>query len=680
MDKKNTILGLLFIGGAFFLIFNQTKDAEKRALEWDEQQKTEQAQEVATEDVADAADTSAADTNAAASPFTAETAPAEADDATTKQAPGMFAPIKDEPATVKAVEPQAVEELVTLENDVIRVTFTTLGGAIKHVEFVARNAEDKLKYPAKIDGDIPYVFNAGGVLPALAISLDADADGEPEEFAPSYKLLHSTDTKIYFEYVTANGIRITRGYEIRASDSEDEPYLILHSIAFLNETDTPFRASQLYVNVGTAPPTKSDVWGEYLNFGYYNGDDAEFIKMKQLAGSKGFLGIGSNPQRDYINDNQVGDVVWGAIKNQFFAGVLTPRTPGVGIYATDVSLGAAIDDPELENGMTGAIRFDLGRLEKGEKQELGMEYYVGPKEFLRLKELGDRQDLVMQFGFFGAISKILLYLMIGIHNVIGGIAPVWGWGFTIIIVTIIIKTLLFPLTQVQVRSAKRMQKIQPLMKELREKYKDDPQTMQAKTMALFKEHKVNPAAGCLPLILQIPIFFALFFMLKTASELRFAPFLWVPDLSLPDTVGHVMGFPINPLPLLMAISMFFQMQMMPAPSTDNMQRTLFKIMPFGMLFFTYNFPAGLVLYWTCQNLYTICQQWLTNRRKTDDDEEELVLVDDGKPVNGGGANKKSKSGKPSFSERIQAAKEQQLAAKRSLSGKGLPQQKKKKKK
>lgn len=669
MDKKNTILGLLFLGGAFFLIFWQSKQMEERAREWEEQKTAEEAQQEVAEEEA-VKDEKLPD---AASPFVETQAPAVAETTDTENTGGLFAPAEATTDTIEPTEPQAAEELVTLENEAIRVTFTTWGGAIKHVEFIARGYNDALKYPATLDSDVPYVFNAGGVLPALAISLDTDADGVPEEYAPTYTLARHTDTQVAFTYRTPNGIYIRRIYEIQGAGTDGDPYLISHNIGFTNETDTPFRASQIYVNVGTAPPTKGDVWGEYLNFGYYDGEDAEFLKMSKFTGSKGFLGIGASSPREYVEET-VDPVRWGAIKNQFFTGVLSPRSPGVGIYATDVDLGAAIDDPEMQKGITGAIRFDLGRLEKGEEQQLGMDYYVGPKEYIRLKELGDKQDLVMQFGFFGGISKMLLYLMIWIHNLIVPVAPTWGWGFTIIIVTIIIKTLLFPLTQVQVKSAKRMAKIQPLMQEVREKYKDDPQTMQQKTMELFKKHKVNPMAGCLPLLLQIPIFFALFFMLRTASELRFSPFLWIPDLSVADTVAVVMGFPVNPLPILMAVTMFLQMQMTPTPTTDNMQRTLFKFMPVIFLFFCYNFPAGLVLYWTCQNLYTIAQQWITNRKKTDDD--ELVLVDDGKPAKGDdGAKKKTK---PSLRERLEKAKAEQEAAKKKLTGKGLPNQKKKK--
>ncbi len=664
MDKKNTIIGVLFIGAAFIVGYFQQKDAAERADEYRQQQAEQAAQ--APEKADDALPSLTDDSTPEAKPEATSTP------AATPSENDVFALASDKPATsvqAPATGQRAEEEQYVLKNEAIAVTFSTWGGAIKHVEFIVKDHADKLKYPATIDQpEVPYVFNAGGVLPALAISLDTDGDGVPEEFAPTYELIEAktTDTSIAFRYRAPNGILIRRVYEIRGAGSEEDPYVILHNIGFTNESDRPLaKPLDIYVNVGTAPPTEGDVTGTAMNFGYYDGDDAEFVNMSEFKGSKGFLGFGASAPVPYVEEN-VNNVVWAAIKNQFFVGVLTPRTPGVGIYATDVDLGAAIDDPEMEKGMTGAIRFDLGVLTAGESKELGLEYYVGPKEFPRLSKLGQEQDLVMQFGFFAGISKLLLYLMIWIHGIVAYVAPTWGWGFTIIIVTIIIKTLLFPLTQIQVRSAKRMSKIQPMMQELREKHKDNPQEMQKQTLELFRKHKVNPAAGCLPLILQIPIFFALFYMLRTVSELRFAPFLWIPDLSVSDTMAVVMGFPVNPLPLIMAVTMFVQMQMMPTPTTDNMQRTIFKFMPLVFLLFCYNFPSGLVLYWTCQNLFTICQQWITNRR-SDDEPDELEVVDDGKPR------------KPSFRERLEKAKAEQDAAKKRLAGRGSPTTKKKKK-
>ena len=195
-------------------------------------------------------------------------------------------------------------------------------------------------------------------------------------------------------------------------------------------------------------------------------------------------------------------------------------------------------------------------------------------------------------------------------------SAVRNWGWTIIILTVIIKLLMWPVTQMQLRSSKKMATIQEPLKLLRERYKDNPQKLQAETMKLFKENRINPASGCLPAVIQIPIFIGLYYMLRSASEIRFQPFLWVKDLSMPDTVGYLGSFPINIMPLLMGVTMVVQMKVTPMPSTDSAQQKIFMLMPFIFLFFCYNFPAALVLYWTVQNLFTIVQNKLTYRRST----------------------------------------------------------------
>ena len=223
----------------------------------------------------------------------------------------------------------------------------------------------------------------------------------------------------------------------------------------------------------------------------------------------------------------------------------------------------------------------------------------------------------MQFGFLSFISKLLLSFMYAIHSVV----PSWGWS--IVIMTICIKTLFWPLSAKASRSQKRMAKIQGPMAELKEKYKDNPQKLQQETLKVFKENQVNPVAGCLPMLIQMPIFLGLFYMLRSASELRHESFLWVSDLSMPDTLTYIAGYPLNLLPLLMGITMFFQMRMMPvSPTADPAQQKIFKFLPFIFLVFLYNFSSGLVLYWTVQNLLTILQQKIINSRP----DEELQPV------------------------------------------------------
>jgi YidC/Oxa1 family membrane protein insertase len=189
-----------------------------------------------------------------------------------------------------------------------------------------------------------------------------------------------------------------------------------------------------------------------------------------------------------------------------------------------------------------------------------------------------------------------------------------SYGFCIIAITVIIKGVFWPLTNASTKSMKRMAALQPQMKAIQQKYKDDPKKMNQKTMEFMKENKVNPAAGCLPILIQLPFFFGFFTMLRSAIELRGASFLWACDLSQPDTVGIIPGlnFPLNILPLIMGATQLWQMRLTPpSPGMDPLQQKMMQYMPLMFLFILYNFSSGLTLYWTVQNLLTIAQMKLT---------------------------------------------------------------------
>ena len=215
----------------------------------------------------------------------------------------------------------------------------------------------------------------------------------------------------------------------------------------------------------------------------------------------------------------------------------------------------------------------------------------------------------MQFGFFKWFSQILLTLMTWVHK---GIP---NWGYAIIVTTLILKIVFVPFTLAASRSAKRMQKIQPEMQAVREKFKDNPEKLQAATMELFKKHKVNPVGGCIPILITMPFFFGFYQMLQGAAELRFQPFLWALDLSAPDTVGHVFGIAVNIMPLLMGATMIFQQRLTPQPSVDNAQMKMLKFMPWIFILFCYSFSCALALYSTINGLFTIGQQLVINRMK-----------------------------------------------------------------
>ncbi len=216
-------------------------------------------------------------------------------------------------------------------------------------------------------------------------------------------------------------------------------------------------------------------------------------------------------------------------------------------------------------------------------------------------------ESVMGFdGFFGFFAKVLLRAMNGIHGF--GL----GYALCIIVITVIIKILFWPLTRASTVSMKRMAAYQPQMTEIREKYKEDPQKLNKRMMEFMREHKINPMGGCLPILIQIPVFFGFFTMLRSAVELRGAQFLWACDLSQSDTIAHVASFPINPLPMIMGVTMLLQARMTPvSPTADPTQQKIMKYMPLMFIVILYNFSAGLTLYWTVQNMLSILQTKLT---------------------------------------------------------------------
>ena len=586
MDKKNTILGIICIAAGIGFMYQQTNDLK-------DQQVQQQLQEAAALDQA-RIEASVADA------VVTDPAALAGEDIL-----GLLTQSLEAPAVVVAQPTVATaEQLVTLSNDFVEVEFTTLGGAIRTVEFL------QTKTGQRDD----YIFNADGRLPALSLSL-AGRDGDMQEFALPYAIEQQSADSITFVFNSGDGLALRRTYSLAQDGSEQDPYIIRHSTTFNNQAATPQALSTIYLNLGTSRPVTEKQLPAFLNVGYFDGEDAEFIAINKLTGGKGFLGIGASAPVEQLEQSVRCE--WASVKNQFFAAVLSSETMGRDLFIYPVEAPEAEDGTRGRPGISGSVGYEVGTVAAGSAKTLDFDFYVGPKEFKRLQALGNQQDEVMQFGFLSFISKLLLSFMYAIHSVV----PSWGWS--IVIMTICIKTLFWPLSAKASRSQKRMAKIQGPMAELKEKYKDNPQKLQQETLKVFKENQVNPVAGCLPMLIQMPIFLGLFYMLRSASELRHESFLWVSDLSMPDTLTYIAGYPLNLLPLLMGITMFFQMRMMPvSPTADPAQQKIFKFLPFIFLVFLYNFSSGLVLYWTVQNLLTILQQKIINSRP----DEELQPV------------------------------------------------------
>jgi YidC/Oxa1 family membrane protein insertase len=223
---------------------------------------------------------------------------------------------------------------------------------------------------------------------------------------------------------------------------------------------------------------------------------------------------------------------------------------------------------------------------------------------------------------------------------------VGNYGIAIIAITIVIRLLIWPVYAKSARSMKRMSKLTPMMKELREKYEDEPQKLNEETMKLYRTYNINPLGGCLPMFIQLPVFLAFYRMLWSAVELRHEPFLWVDDLSMPDTLFMMPGLdiPFNLLPILMGITSFAQIAITPKTG-DKTQQTIFMLMPLIFLVICYNFAAALSLYWTTSNAFSILQTWLMNKMP----EPEL--------------KKRKGGGKKSFMQRMQDQAENAQKAK-----------------
>ena len=241
---------------------------------------------------------------------------------------------------------------------------------------------------------------------------------------------------------------------------------------------------------------------------------------------------------------QTDKIAWTAVKNQYFVNLVAVAEGDLGteVWARRIDLLHAGNEDEKVFGIEGALGLPGFRLDPGQARSWTFQIYTGPKDLGRLAKLGHGEQEVMNFGIFKWVSEILLYSMNALYGVLGNFAA------AIIVLTIIIKALLWPLQNKATNSMRRMAALSPKMTELREKYKDDPTRMNQELMKLYKDYGVNPFSGCFPILIQIPIFFGFYSMLGTSIELRNSSFLWVHDLSQPDTVAHIFGFPEHPAP------------------------------------------------------------------------------------------------------------------------------------
>lgn len=527
---------------------------------------------------------------------------------TATSAPPTLAPVT---APKPAFLASGNEETLVLTNNNARYTFTSHGGGLKLIELVHyRETVSRTRKKQPLTNNLAEL-NAHVSMPVLAVLGDDSVQGD------GVFTLTKTETGLRAEKTLTNGLRLVKEFQLSTN------YLVIATVRLENTSGQPLNLPAQEWTIGTATPMGPDDTGENVGLMWYDGAAKQEIGQSWFDNTSflGCLGMASRePRPEYRAGTS--NVVWASVHNQFFALVAMPKEPAQQIVSRPVELPRPGEDEIPPNrkkaappkGFQTAFVYPSVVLAPGQVVERQIHFFAGPKEYQTLARIANRfqnnVDLVMGFGgFFGFFSKALLLGMNWLHN-----ALKLPYGWAIIAITVIMKVLFWPLTQASTRSMKRMQMLQPQMNALKEKFKDDAAKMNKKLMEFMKENKVSPLGGCLPMVLQMPVFIGFFYMIRSAIELRGAGFLWVGDLSKPDTLFLIPGlnFPFNLLPLLMGATMLWQSHLTPpSPGMDPMQQKMMRYMPLMFLVFLYNYSSGLALYWTVQNLLSIAQTKLT---------------------------------------------------------------------
>jgi len=503
-----------------------------------------------------------------------------------------------------------------IENERIKVTLSSRGGAISKIELKKESAD--------VTKTQVVTFNSGNDESALAIAVKNPTTGKLEAVLSEFVAQTGASANSITLVGSIDGARVERTFFFAAP--KDGETIEAHSLRFATKV-IPVAgkpAPSIWVSTGCWQPTQADSANQFLSVLTYDGDELTRVGLDVFTDSSGFFGLGSHKaQIEHPVASVAKPLLWVASGNQFFASIVRPRDAQARGTRTEVMV---LPVP-LEAGKRSLHAFaswetvpaaDLSRTLEGD-------FFVGPKEYARVAALPDGQVAVLQFskllGFisFGAICKLLLATLGGVHWLLEWSVS-WSWGWAIVLLTCLIKVITWPLTAIQMKAAKKMQKFAKPMQDIREKHKDNPEKMQKELMKLYTENKINPFAGCLPILIQMPIFFGLYTAFQTTVELRLQSFLWIHDLSAPDTIFEVGGFPINVLPVLMGLTMWLSMRMTPMPSADGSQKMIFLMMTLLFPIICYPMPAALTLYMTIQNLLTILQTWLTK------DEPDVVVI------------------------------------------------------
>jgi len=487
--------------------------------------------------------------------------------------------VKQETNTPAAKVVSKTGQQIRITTDVLDVWVNTVGGDIVRV--------DLPKYPQNLESTaLPFVLldpRNNYVAQSGLIGTDGPDAGPGRAMystrAEEYVLEEGeTELIVDLNYFDNAGLTIIKRYRFQR-----DSYLVNVEFLIENNTDIP-RAVNLFAQIkrdGQVPATadtnamglKPFVGGATFSI------EAPYNKLE-------FEDLEEEPFRETVQGGYI------AMVQHYFVSAWVPVSDYPSLYQA-----RKVSNKDIYlMGFTGP---ELNIAEGGEARTT-LSFYAGPKNQHKLKEIAKGLDLTVDYGFLWWIAQPLFSLLNFIHGLVG------NWGLAIIILTIIVKMLLYPLSAASFKSMAKMRKLQPEMQRLKERYGEDRQKFSQAMMDLYKKEGANPLGGCLPMLLQMPVFLALYWTLMESVELRQAPLaLWIKDLSIMD--------PYFVLPILMGISMFLTQMMQPEPP-DPVQAKVMKLMPVMFTFFFLWFPSGLVLYWLVNNIISVLQQWYVTRQ------------------------------------------------------------------
>ena len=487
--------------------------------------------------------------------------------------PGATAMPPGTAAPAPAAEAMA-RERIEVTTDVLKLVFDTEGGSVIRSEF--------LKHPSAEHPDQPFVLfdsSANRVYQAQSglIGGPFPTHKTPMKFVGERALADGANELVLrFESAEQGGVRLNKIYTLQRGS-----YLVDVRHEVVNASGQAVNP-QLYVQLvrdGNKPPGESSFYSTFTGPAFYT-DAKKFQKVE-------FSDIEKN-KAEFVTSSPDG---WVAMVQHYFASAwLLPDGKPHENFARKID----------QNLYAAGMITPIGAIAPGATAAVDARLFIGPQEEKVLESIAPGLELVKDYGFFTILSKPLYWLLDKLHGVIG------NWGWAIVALVFLLKILFYPLNAKAYASMAKMKAINPKVMDLRERYKDNPQQMQMEMMRVYREEKVNPMGGCLPILIQIPVFIALYWVLLSSVEMRGAPWiLWIKDLSIKD--------PYFILPVVMTLTTLLQTALNPLPP-DPMQAKLMWMMPlmFSVMFFF--FPAGLVLYWITNNVLTIAQQWVINTR------------------------------------------------------------------